>query len=152
MANYDYLTQLPNHNLLKEHFLKMSAHAKRNSSKLGIAFADLDGFKLINDEYGHDAGDYCLKVIASRLESSIRKSDIAARIGGDEFILLFDDIKDKKVINIILRKIINKINEPISFSGKELNVGISFGVSFYPDDGIDFNQLKKTCRYSYVQS
>ncbi len=96
LANYDYLTQLPNHNLLKEHFLKMSAHAKRNSSKLGIAFADLDGFKLINDEYGHDAGDYCLKVIASRLESSIRKSDIAARIGGDEFILLFDDIKDKK--------------------------------------------------------
>lgn len=143
LANYDYLTQLPNHNLLKEYFYKMSAHAKRNSSKLGVAFADLDGFKLINDEYGHDAGDYCLKVIASRLESAIRRSDIAARIGGDEFILLFDDISDKEVISIILAKLIKKINEPINFSGKELNVGISFGVSFYPDDGTDFNKLKK---------
>jgi len=133
LATHDILTGVPNRRLLMENLESMFALARRNNKKIIIMFLDLDGFKNINDSFGHESGDYLLKEVASRLKLHIRQSDILARMGGDEFILGFMDSDN---IDILATRIIDSISEPVLFPNSyKVQVGVSIGVSVFPKDG-----------------
>jgi diguanylate cyclase (GGDEF)-like protein len=104
-------------------------------------FLDLNGFKLINDTFGHNIGDELLKVIASRLLEQVRQSDIVARLGGDEFIFVIDNPTQKEEVFSVAERIINSIKEPIKMDGNVLEVGVAIGISIFPDDGITSIEL-----------
>lgn len=106
-------------------------------------FIDLDGFKAVNDNFGHDAGDYVLKQVAHRLLSSVRESDTVARVGGDEFLLIADDIHISQDASRIAGKIIDVVSRPININGNQAAVGASIGIALYPSDGEDMDELIK---------
>lgn len=131
-AKHDTLTGLPNRFLLSEMLHQLMKDVKRNNQMLSLMFIDLDGFKHINDRYGHDAGDIVLIQVAQRIEKSIRDNDIVARLGGDEFVVVAADIKAKNELLPVLERILHDISTPIRFEEKQLFVSASIGVSFYP--------------------
>lgn len=137
MAHHDHLTGLANRSLLEESLLQAIERAKRNKSKIAVLLADLDGFKPVNDNYGHDVGDNLLRIIASRLKSTVRSSDTVARIGGDEFVLLLETIKDPHDAVHMAEKALAAISEPANIGGVELTVSASIGVAIFPDDGTE---------------
>jgi diguanylate cyclase (GGDEF)-like protein len=141
LAHYDALTGLSNRTLIMEKFALLLAHSKRNDTKVAILFLDLDGFKPINDLYGHHIGDDILIIMADRLRSLLRNSDTIGRIGGDEFIVLVEkgdgDFNPQEVAN----KIKKAIAEPISIMGDNLQLGVSIGAAIYPDNGKDIATL-----------
>jgi diguanylate cyclase len=102
---------------------------------------DLDGFKQVNDTYGHDVGDLLLLQVATRLRECVRASDIAGRMGGDEFVLLLTDNPDQAVAAQIAQKVIARISEPYSIGGVMLNISTSVGMALYPDDATTADQL-----------
>lgn len=132
-AHHDTLTKLPNRELLDEHLTQSIARSHRNSTMLAVLFIDLDGFKAINDDFGHEMGDYLLIDIAKRFIASIREPDTVARLGGDEFVILLE-IEKKEDINKPLERICALINEPIIIDDKVLKVSPSIGVTIYPLD------------------
>lgn len=136
MAYHDELTGLPNRRLFD---LQTSYALGRNKSS-ALLFIDLDRFKVINDTLGHDYGDLLLKEVAVRLKSSIRLHDTAARQGGDEFIVLLDNIKRNEVENL-LNRILHVLSSPFQINGKEIFVTPSIGISMYPEDGQHENEL-----------
>lgn len=141
IAYRDTLTGLNNrHSLfvLAEQVLKM---AERERHKVGICFIDLNHFKKINDTLGHKAGDEVLVHVGRVLQQFKRKSDVAARHGGDEFILLFGDIKNREDIAVLLEKIEHEICQPIPFQNQQLQISTSIGISVYPDDSTDIDEL-----------
>ncbi len=143
MANHDKLTGLPNRRLFSE-LVKTHIHkAKRKKKKLALLFLDLDDFKPINDEHGHNFGDHVLKLAADRLMSILRASDTCARIGGDEFVAIVSDFKNKDDIIIVIEKIISTIAQPMQISDIKCRLGVSIGVSLYPDDAITIEDLLK---------
>ena len=150
-ANYDMLTKLPNRNLLNDRFNLLLSQSKRTSTKLAILFIDLDGFKKINDNYGHNAGDLLLKEISRRLKQSIRDSDTIARWGGDEFIILLNNVGNKDNINIFVNRMIDDCSRPITLDGNiEVSVSSSIGVSIYPnnaDNKIELLKLADSAMY-----
>jgi len=142
-AHYDALTGLANRALLTEQMMVILGQAKRESSKVALLFMDLDGFKPINDKFGHDVGDQVLREIATRINLNIRSTDLVARIGGDEFVVVLSNIHEAfhaktfaKMLNVTLR-------EPIFINGVDLQVGASIGISVYPDHGEDTDSLIK---------
>jgi diguanylate cyclase (GGDEF)-like protein len=143
LANYDLLTNLPNRNLFMQHLQLAMNRAKRNQTQLAMLFMDLDNFKVINDTMGHDIGDLLLVNVADRLLKQMRESDIVVRMGGDEFIILLETIKDPLEVAVICEKIIELFSEPFVLQGHELFVTTSIGVSVYPDDGSDAQTLIK---------
>lgn len=143
LAMHDKLTGLPNRELLADRISKAAKRRSRDNLKNAVIYLDLDGFKPINDTLGHDAGDQALKEIAVRLEDSVRGSDTAARIGGDEFVVLLEGVDSKDEIEIIANRILTKINEPLDINGYSFHVGASMGVSIYPDDSEDHGELMK---------
>jgi diguanylate cyclase (GGDEF)-like protein/PAS domain S-box-containing protein len=134
LALHDTLTKLPNRDLLNERISKSFERRKRDGKKNAVIYMDLDGFKPVNDTLGHDAGDIALKEIAERLEKAVRASDTAARIGGDEFVILLEGVKDREEIELVSARIIKAVNEPIVINGHSFHVGASMGISVYPDD------------------
>ncbi|MDX1294684.1 MAG: EAL domain-containing protein [Sulfurimonadaceae bacterium] len=143
LANYDLLTNLPNRNLFMQHLQQAMLRVKRNQSQLAMLFMDLDNFKVINDTMGHDIGDLLLVNVSDRLVKQMRESDIVVRMGGDEFIILLEGIKDPLEVAVICEKIIELFNEPFVLQGHELFVTTSIGVSVCPDDGSDAQTLIK---------
>jgi len=141
MAHFDKLTGLPNRAYFYIELEQEIKRAKRLKQKLSLMFIDLDGFKSINDTYGHNAGDILLIETAHRLTKSVRHMDIAARIGGDEFIVLLTDVEAKASATIVAQKIIDKLNEDFNISKQVLNIGASIGVASYPDDAQDLDTL-----------
>lgn len=141
MANYDPLTNLPNRHLYMTLAQQMLGSAKRQGSKAVIVFLDLDGFKQVNDSYGHEMGDRVLKKVAVRLEEQLRQSDTVARIGGDEFIILLSDVYDKGDVQPFLERIIKSLQEPFGVHSTTVTIGASIGAAFYPDDGEDIDLL-----------
>lgn len=131
MAYHDTLTGLPNRSLLVDRLRQALARSKRNQSRLAVLFLDLDGFKLINDTMGHNAGDEVLRVIARRLSSVVREVDTLARIGGDEFILLAIDLAEEPDHGIgeIAEKCIRMVTKPLKIQGVECNLGVSIGIA-----------------------
>jgi len=143
LAHYDYLTDLPNRALFLDILHHSVALAKRNKSKLAVLFLDLDGFKKINDTLGHDAGDMLLKGVAQRLMDSIRDSDTVARVGGDEFILVLDNIESERNAVQVADKIIAALSEPFDLKGQQCRVGASIGITLFPDADVDPVKLVK---------
>lgn len=141
MAYYDKLTGVANRSLFYELGERFLNEAKRNNSLLGLMFIDVDNFKSINDTFGHKTGDQTLVLIADILKKSTRKSDVVARFGGDEFLILLPNIKSLYNYEMIASRIINSQNKVKKCNGKDINISLSIGVSFYPDDGENINEL-----------
>lgn len=143
LANHDHLTGLPNRRLLLDRLGVSLNRSKRSSAQIAIFFIDLDGFKPVNDSFGHETGDKVLKVVAKRLGSAIRNSDTVARAGGDEFIVILNDVKSQTSVSLVAQKIISLLNEPIPVAGHEHRIGCSIGISLYPQDGRNHFELMK---------
>lgn len=141
LALYDQLTGLANRALLSDRLQSAISHAARHSIQLALLFIDLDGFKPINDAYGHDAGDAVLATIGRRLQSVLRASDTAARIGGDEFVVLAEDILGPEDIKAIAEKVLHALFQPIPWQDTTLQVGASIGISVFPHDAKDADTL-----------
>ncbi|MCU6432302.1 EAL domain-containing protein [Undibacterium sp. Jales W-56] len=143
LAHYDELTGLPNRFLYSQHLSKSLAHAERDRSRLAVFFLDLDRFKNINDTFGHDEGDTVLRNIAQRFKQCLRESDIIARVGGDEFILLVDQFNDPKDLGDIADKLLFEASYPFDLRGQECQLSASIGIATFPDDGRDPQTLLK---------
>jgi diguanylate cyclase (GGDEF)-like protein/PAS domain S-box-containing protein len=143
MATHDLLTDLPSLSLARDRLSMAMAYVRRYGKMAGVMFIDLDGFKHINDTHGHDAGDLVLRKIAQSLQSCIRQTDTAARIGGDEFLLILTEVSSPEDASGVARKLLALLSEPISFDGWHANVGASIGISLYPADGKDTDALIK---------
>jgi diguanylate cyclase (GGDEF)-like protein/PAS domain S-box-containing protein len=143
MATHDFLTGLPNRILLNDRFYVAVAHAHRSDSKLAVMSLDLDRFKAVNDTMGHSAGDELLKMVAIRLAYTLRSSDTVARIGGDEFVLLLQEIHDLEDATSIAGKIVESFKGPFVIEGHYLNISTSIGLAVYPDDGKDLDILMR---------
>ena len=141
LAHHDALTGLPNRTLLNDRFEMALAKAKRSGEKLAVCFMDLDGFKPVNDNLGHEAGDVLLVEVAQRMLGISRSTDTIARLGGDEFVLIFTDISGKAECQQMLTRVMNAINQPFDIDGHEVRISASIGVAFYPDDDGDGDNL-----------
>ena len=127
-AMHDALTELPNRTLFQDRLRHAVMRAKRHESLLGVMFIDLDGFKPINDGLGHDVGDLLLKALGRRLQEGLRASDTAARFGGDEFMVLCEDVADEQHVISIAERLQGAIAEPFMIEGHELSVSSSMGI------------------------
>ncbi|MBI4699370.1 MAG: GGDEF domain-containing response regulator [Nitrospirae bacterium] len=143
LSYFDALTNLPNRRLFYDRLNQALSHAQRYEEKVALMFIDLDGFKLVNDDLGHDLGDMLLQAVAERLEYCLRKSDTVARIGGDEFTCVLPHIEKKVDVNIVAQKIIKALNRPFNLKGQEICISGSIGASLFPDDTEDFEDLIK---------
>lgn len=141
LANHDPLTGLPNRNALSELLANAISSSERHRHRLAVVFLDLDGFKLVNDTLGHDAGDHLLRVISERLRSQLRGSDLVARLGGDEFVLVLPEISHAEDAGRVVQKCIRTIAAPVDHDGHELSVSASAGISVYPEDGANVQAL-----------
>ncbi|AMQ90661.1 GGDEF domain-containing response regulator [Marinobacter sp. LQ44] len=135
LAKRDHLTGLGNRLLFEEMLEAALARAERKNTKLAVLFLDLDRFKEINDLLGHPTGDLLLNLIADRIKKVIRDSDFAARIGGDEFTILVDDINSYEDAVCVAKKILEAIAPPTAIRGHELSISASIGISMYPENG-----------------
>ena len=143
LAYYDVLTGLANRSLLIERLKQAVNVAKRNESLFGVLFVDLDRFKTINDSLGHALGDKLLMEVAWRLKNILRESDTIARNGGDEFVIVIENLGDVREAFIVSEKIIKAMTEIFNIDGHNIHIGASIGVSIYPIDGIDALELLK---------
>ena len=141
LAHHDGLTGLPNRVLLRDRFEHAIALAERSRSRVAMLVLDLDNFKRVNDTLGHADGDRLLLEVVSRLSECTRESDTLSRQGGDEFILLLNDIPDQETVDRIASKILVTLAEPVEINGHELNAACSIGIALYPDDGSSFDTL-----------
>ncbi len=142
LANFDLLTKLPNRNLLHERLNQTLARAPWRSTNIGIMQCALDRFKMINETLGHRAGDELLKETANRLQASVREGDTVARIGGDEFMILFMDMSKAEDILLLAQKIAHAISLPLMLSnGQEIFVTASIGITIYPENGSTTEEL-----------
>ena len=141
MAHHDVLTGLPNRMLLNDRLDMAIAQAQRSGERLAVCFLDLDGFKLVNDNLGHEVGDLLLVEVAKRLIAESRATDTVARLGGDEFVLVFADFSDEAECLQLVSRIKDAINHPFRIRGHEVHVSASIGVAIYPDLDADGNTL-----------
>lgn len=141
-ANFDHLTGLANRALFFDRVGAWCAQAKRHNRKVVVFFADLDGFKVVNDTHGHDAGDWVLKTVAARWLSVVRETDTVARLGGDEFAVVLGDVEAYESIAGMAEKLILALKTPMALvNGLSPQVGVSIGVAVYPDDGTEATAL-----------
>lgn len=148
LAHTDPLTQLPNRRLLSKHLEKLIAGTARHKVHGAVLLMDLDGFKIVNDLYGHDVGDDVLVEIAKRLRSNTRFEDIPGRLGGDEFVILIQQLNaDEQIardtVLKVAEKLLRAINKPIDFNGTTLDVGASIGIRLL---GFDEKSIKTIIR------
>jgi diguanylate cyclase len=143
LAHYDSLTDIPNRILFRDRLEHAILLAERDSTNFSLMFIDLNGFKQVNDNFGHDAGDEIIKVCAQRLNSCLRRSDLVARMGGDEFTLLLQNTDNNRDVALIAEKVIQSISQPTMVKGYEVVVGCSIGIAIYPQAGRDAETLLK---------
>jgi diguanylate cyclase (GGDEF)-like protein len=141
LAHHDQLTGLPNRALLRSHLDAAIRQAESENTKVAVFMIDVDNFKQINDSFGHLTGDTILTATAKRLLNSVRPTDIVARIGGDEFVIVVPKFKDLADIDRCGEKILRAVDKPIVVDGDKINVTISAGSSIYPDSGIEAADL-----------
>ena len=145
LASHDQLTRIPNRYLFNDRLHQALHKARRNLHKLAILFLDLDGFKQINDSFGHDAGDEVLLCVAERMSQLFRRSDSLARFGGDEFAVLLEEADQLDMIEMLAQRLIAAINQPILLrAGHRVQVGASLGIALYPLDGSSAENLLQT--------
>ncbi|QLE97290.1 GGDEF domain-containing protein [Neptunomonas phycophila] len=141
LAMHDSLTGLSLKSLCLDRWQHALALAKRNHTKIALMFVDLDGFKSVNDNHGHSYGDKLLIEIARRIASSVRAADTVCRIGGDEFLIMVEGLKDKEDVTEVASKVITNASRPLAIDDQVINISASLGVSFYPDNGSSFESL-----------
>jgi len=143
MAFHDSLTGLPNRSLFYDRIYHGLARARRSNSKVALMLLDIDRFKNINDSLGHDAGDMMIKAISTRLCEGVRDMDTVARLGGDEFVVVLEGVHDVEDVVSVANKLLITLAHPIEISGHEISSTVSIGVSIFPDDGTDTDELLK---------
>jgi len=141
LAHYDSLTGLPNRALLADRMRVAINRAARQAKRLAVLFVDLDRFKAINDSLGHDIGDYLLKAVAERMQTSVRSVDTVSRMGGDEFVVLLSEIETAEDAARVAQKIISGLSQPYQIEKHELLLTGSVGICIYPDNGTEPNIL-----------
>lgn len=137
LAHYDGLTDLPNRTLITDRLRQALSKAKRDRTRMGLMFIDLDKFKPVNDNLGHAVGDLLLVEVANRLRESIRASDTVARLGGDEFVVLLPTLEQEADAVLVAEKIRYALNQPFEVAGHVLDISSSIGVAVYPEQGTD---------------
>ena len=143
LAYHDSLTHLPNRAYFEREIVRIFDHAKTDHKKIAILFIDLDRFKVINDTLGHYIGDEMLVSLAKRIKNILRKDDIVARIGGDEFVIILDPLKTREDAVMMAENILSVIREPIQVQNYHLNTTASIGIALYPDDGVEKSEIIK---------
>jgi diguanylate cyclase (GGDEF)-like protein/PAS domain S-box-containing protein len=143
LAFHDALTGLPNRALIQDRFDHALARASRDGSRLAAVFVDLDGFKGVNDALGHDIGDLLLQEVARRIKARVRAMDTVARIGGDEFVILLEDVVNEEDCAALAVDVIAAISEPMRLRGCIARVGASIGIAMFPRHGSDGAELMK---------
>jgi len=143
LAYHDALTGLPNRVLFYEQFTLAQARAQRHKEMLAIVVLDLDHFKEVNDTLGHNVGDHLLNGVADRLRSLVRKEDVVARMGGDEFMILLQEIGSVDDASATATKIVDSFGHPFIVNNRSLHITTSVGVAIYPDDGTDMDTLMR---------
>lgn len=141
LAFHDALTNLPNRTLLLDRINQKLINTNRDQCSLALMFLDLDGFKQVNDKFGHKVGDTLLKEMAQRLLGLVRQSDTVARVGGDEFIFILNKPQGQLDISDVGNRIISAINQPIDIFGQNFQIGVSIGIALFPDHGETANDL-----------
>ena len=143
LAYHDQLTRLPNRNLFKDRLDQAIQLAKRMGKMVGVVFIDLDSFKMINDTLGHDLGDLLLLEVSKTLRGAIRGYDTAARFGGDEFMLIINQLSDPNDILSVMDSVMEALRKPVTLNGRECLITASAGVALFPHDGEDIETLIK---------
>jgi len=141
LARTDALTGLSNRLLLRELFQQHAASAVRAKNQVALHFLDLDGFKAINDGYGHPAGDALLEQVARRLEGMVRSDDVVSRLGGDEFVVLQTGVQDESEAELLARRIVREISKPYVVDDVSMSISVSVGIATAPKLGIELERL-----------
>ncbi|MBF0219188.1 MAG: EAL domain-containing protein [Gammaproteobacteria bacterium] len=141
IAHFDTLTGVPNRRLLADRLSQAVARAKRNGKLMAVCYLDLDGFKPVNDQYGHAVGDLLLIEITKRLSRVVRTEDTLARLGGDEFVILFVDLTRPDESHLFLNRVLEAVSTPVALENTEIQISASIGVTLYPDDDVDADTL-----------
>lgn len=152
IAHYDALTELPNRLLLADRLQQGMLHADRQGDHLAVVYIDLDGFKEINDQFGHDVGDQLLVEIAQRMKLVLREGDTIARLGGDEFVAVFTDLPDTDTCLPLLDRILTSISDGVQIDGDMFSVTASLGVVFYPTGETEPDKLLRQADQSMYQA
>jgi len=144
LAHHDSLTGVPNRAWFHERAAKAIEQASHNGQTVGLLLLDLDHFKSVNDTLGHDAGDALLRVLAERLNSSVRKADTVARLGGDEFAVLLADVNNGDDVETVATKVLAAICRPVLVKNREIPMSASIGFSVFPEDGATVTELLRS--------
>jgi diguanylate cyclase (GGDEF)-like protein len=144
LALHDALTGLPNRRLLMDRLSLSIAHARRNKRTMAVMYLDLDGFKLLNDTLGHDAGDTLLSMAAARLVAAVRQEDTVARLGGDEFVIALWELSHADDVAELVSKVMQVLSQPYNIQGRDVSMTASVGVGIYPTHGEEVETLMKS--------
>ncbi|BCL72198.1 hypothetical protein TUMSATVNIG1_41650 [Vibrio nigripulchritudo] len=151
-ASHDDLTQLPTYKLMRELYYQALKRNKNTKYQVGLLFLDLNKFKEVNDTYGHDAGDHCLRITAERLKTAVKHDGFVSRIGGDEFIVVLEQVREKQDVQALTDRIHTLMREPIMHDGHCYVVGVSVGAAIAPENGHDLERVKKAADQAMYQA
>ena len=143
LAQYDHLTGLVNRTLFRDRLVQAMARNKRMQQMIGLMLLDLDRFKLVNDTFGHDMGDELLKAVSERLKTCVREVDTVARMGGDEFTIILEGVSSEQNVLVVAKRITESIATPFELKGHCISIGISIGITIYPQDDHPVDELLK---------
>ncbi len=152
MAHYDVLTRLPNRVLFYDRFVQAMAHCKREGTLLAICFLDLDNFKPVNDNYGHNVGDKLLIEVSERIKANVREEDTVSRQGGDEFTLLLAGFKNFKPCEKIIERVLEALAQPFMIDNHYIQISASLGITIYPQDNSDVDTLLRHADQAMYQA
>jgi diguanylate cyclase (GGDEF)-like protein len=153
MAHFDALTKLPNRLLLFDRIQQGLTHAERHQYSLAIIYLDLDGFKMVNDQHGHEVGDQLLVALASRMKKALREGDTLARVGGDEFVVVLIDLPDVDASVLMLARLLTSAAQPVQLGDLTLQVSASMGVTYFPQvQPVDADQLLRQADQAMYQA
>jgi len=143
LALHDGLTGLPNRLFLMENLQRAMMRHGRSGRGCAVGFMDLDRFKAVNDQYGHDVGDELLKQVAGRLRGCLRANDLVARLGGDEFVILLEDVSKSEDVETVAQKVVSGVGKPYAVGDARIEIGASLGIALFPQDAQDAAELLK---------
>jgi len=152
LAHVDPLTQLPNRRMVLDRLNQALAAARRQQHRVGVMFIDLDNFKTVNDSLGHSCGDRLLRDVAERLAQRTRREDTLGRLGGDEFILVLEALRDQEDAAMVARELLQLLERPFEIDGSEVWVQASIGISLYPEDGHEVEELLRDADAAMYQA